>query len=102
MDTEKLIAHSRARFDHAAAKRLLKEKYQAKMLFAYNGGMFRAGPELLALLQSIPAEDNAVIMDLYENPIKITPVDLQQLAHSRWQEQMNAWLVEYEEMSKQR
>lgn len=72
------------------------------MLFAYNGGMFRAGPELLALLQSIPAEDNAVIMDLYENPIKITPVDLQQLAHSRWQEQMNAWLVEYEEMSKQR
>ena len=29
MDTDELIKHSRARFDHAAAKRTLKEKYQA-------------------------------------------------------------------------
>jgi hypothetical protein len=30
MDTDQLIRHSRARFDHVAARRLLKEKYQAK------------------------------------------------------------------------
>jgi hypothetical protein len=102
MDTDQLIAHSRARFDHAAAKRTLKEKYQAKMLFAHAGGMWRAGPELLTILQSVPVEDNVVILDLYENPIKVNPLELQHLAFDRWQEQMNAWLVEYEELSKKR
>jgi hypothetical protein len=102
MDTDALIAHARARFDHVAAKRVLKEKYQARMLFAHAGGMWRAGPELLAMLQSVPVEDDIVILDLYENPIKINPLELQHLAHNRWQEQMNAWLVEHDELSKRR
>lgn len=102
MDTEALIAHARARFDHAAARRILKEKYQARMLFAYRGGMWRAGPELLALLQSVPVEDDVVLLDLYENPVKVSPLELQHLAHDRWQEQMNAWLVEHEQNQKQR
>jgi hypothetical protein len=102
MDTDALIAHARARFDHVAAKRVLKEKYQARMLFAHRGGMWRAGPELLAMLQSVPVEDDVVILDLYENPIKINPLELQHLAQDRWQEQMNAWLVEHDELSKRR
>lgn len=102
MDTDQLIAHSRARFAHEAARRVLKEKYQAKMLFAYAGGMWRAGPELLTVLQAIPVEDDVVILDLYENPIKINPLELQHLVFDRWQEQMNAWLVEYEENNKKR
>ena len=51
MNTDQLISHSRARFDHQTARRVLKEKYQARMLFAYNGGMWQAGPELLTLLE---------------------------------------------------
>ncbi len=96
MDTDALVAHARARFDHVAAKRLLKEKYQARMIFGYNGGLFKAGPELLTLLHACPVEDNIVILDLYENPIRVQPLELQHLAHDRWQEQMNAWLVEYD------
>ena len=102
MDTNALVAHSRARFDHAVAKRILKEKYQARMLFAYNGGMFRAGPELLTLLQAIPVEDDVVVLDLYENPVKITPQELQYLVLDRWQEQMNAWVVEHEANNQKR
>lgn len=102
MDTNDLIAHSRARFDHAVAKRILKEKYQARMLFAYRGGMWRAGPELLTVLQSVPVEDDVVLLDLYENPIKVDPMELEHLAFDRWQEQMNAWLVEYEINSQRR
>jgi hypothetical protein len=101
MNTEQLIAHSRARFDHAAARRILKEKYQAKMTFAHNGGMWCAGPELLVMLATVPPGD-AVILDLYENPIQINPEELRGMAMTRWQEQMNAWLVEYEELNKQR
>lgn len=102
MDTDALVAHARARFDHAVARRILKEKYLAKMTFAYRGGLFRAGPELLTLLQAIPVEDEVVILDLYENPIRVDPMELQHLIFDRWQEQMNAWHVEFEQMSKQR
>lgn len=102
MNIENLIAHSRARFEHAAARRVLKEKYQAKMVFAYNGGLFQAGPELLVLLEACPVEDEIVILDLYENPVRVNPVELKYLVLGRWQEQMNAWLIEHENNTQQR
>ena len=101
MDTNDLIAHARARFDHVAAKRVLKEKYQARMLFALAGGMWRAGPELLTLLTVCP-DKTAVILDLYENPVQVNVAELELAAQQRWQEQMNGWLAEYTELSKQR
>jgi hypothetical protein len=102
MNTEDLVAHARARFDHVAARRVLKEKYSARMLFAYQGGMFRAGPELLTVLHACPVEDSIVILDIYENPVKVNPGELQHLAHDRWQEQMNAWLLEYDQINQRR
>lgn len=101
MDTDALIAHSRARFDHAAARRLLKEKYEARMIFGYNGGLWRAGPELQSTVLTCPGIE-AVILDLYSNPVKVNTTELMSMSQSRWQEQMNAWLVEYDELSKKR
>ena len=101
MDTNELISHSRARFDHHQARTVLQEKYQAKMTFAHAGGMWRAGPELLVLLATVPSGD-AVVLDLYETPIRVNPEELRGLAMTRWQEQMNAWLVEYEESNRNR
>jgi hypothetical protein len=101
MNTENIVAHARARFDHETAKRVLKEKYQAKMMFAYNGGMWCAGPELQSTVLTCP-DVEAVILDLYGNPVKVNTRELMSMSQSRWQEQMNAWLVEYTEMSKQR
>jgi hypothetical protein len=102
MDTDALIAHARTRFDHVTARRVLKEKYQARMIFGYCGGLWRAGPELLAVLQSVPVEDDVVLLDLYDTPVKISPLELQHLVFDRWQEQLNAWLVEHDELSKKR
>jgi len=101
MDTNELISHSRARFDHHQARIVLREKYQAKMTFAYGGGMWRADPKLLVLLATVPPGD-AVILDLYETPVRVNPEELRGLAMQRWQEQMNAWLVEYEESNRNR
>lgn len=100
MTADNIIAHARTRFEHITARRVLKEKYQAKMLFAHAGGMFRAGPDLLTLLSTCPEE--AVILDLYENPVKINSKEFFNLVQQRWQEQMTAWLVEYEELNKKR
>jgi hypothetical protein len=100
MDTNNLISHARARFEHAAAKRLLKEKYQAKFIFAHAGGMWQAGPELLTTLKCCSGE--AVILDLYETPVKIDAGEFYEQVLQRWQEQLNAWLVEYEQLNKNR
>jgi hypothetical protein len=101
MDTDNLVAHARARFDHAVAKRILKEKYEARMLFAYSGGMWRAGPELQTTLLTCPGTE-AVLLDLYENPTKVDTKELYAMSQQRWQEQMNAWLVEHEQNQRQR
>ena len=102
MDTDELITHSRARFDHAVAKRVLKEKYQGKLTFAYRGGMWTAGPELQSTIFTCGKIGEIVLLDLYENPVKIDTAELMTLSQQRWQEQMNAWLVEYEKLSQQR
>ncbi len=101
MDTSELINHGRARFEHAAAKRLLKEKYQGKMVFAHAGGMWQAGPELLTTCLCC-STSSAVLLDLYGTPVRVNIHELSGLAQERWQEQMNAWLVEHEELSGKR
>lgn len=102
MNTDKLVAHSRSRFEHAAARRTLKEKYQAKLTFAYRGGMWRAGPELNATIFTCGQMGEVVLLDLYENPVKINTKELMALSQERFNEQMNAWLVEYEKLNKNR
>ena len=71
------------------------------MLFAYHGGMFQAGPELQTTLLTCP-DAEAVILDLYENPVKVNTKELFAQSQQRWQEQMNAWLVEHEANKQQR
>jgi hypothetical protein len=100
MDTDQLVAQSRARFEHSVARRVLKEKYQAKFTFAHSGGMWLAGPELLTLLKCCTG--SAVVLDLYETPVRVNAEELYELALQRWQEQLNAWLVEHEELNKKR
>jgi hypothetical protein len=102
MDTEKLVAHARTRFDHAAARRVLKEKYQAKLTFAYRGGMWQAGPELHSTIFTCGRMGEVVLLDLYKNPIKIDTKELMALSQERFNEQMNAWFIEYEELNQNR
>ncbi len=72
------------------------------MLFAYRGGMWRAGPELQAMIFTCGRIGEVVLLDLYENPVKVDTVELMSLSQQRWQEQMNAWLVEHEANNQRR
>ena len=101
MDTDKLAERIRTRFDHNQAKRVLREKYSAKMYFVYNGGMWLAGSELLAILNVCP-DETAVLLDTNGNPIKIDVAELELAAQQRWQEQMNAWHAELETLKRER
>jgi len=101
MDTDQIIAHARARFAHESARRILKEKYQAKMLFAYHGGMWQAGPELIVLLSACQ-QPSLVLLDLYDTPITVDRLDLLAMVQQRWQEQMTAWEIEHQAQSQSR
>jgi hypothetical protein len=101
MDTNDLLPLARARFDHEAARRNLREKYQAKMIFGWNGGMFRATPEMITFL-SLYGSERIVVQDLYETPVEVNAQELCHLMRARLQEQMNAWLVEYNKVNQQR
>ncbi len=102
MDENDLVAYARSRFDHESAKRLLREKYEAKMLFAYHGGMWRAGPELNNMIFTCGRMGEVVLPDLYGNPVKINTQELLPMSQERWNEQMTAWLVEFEELGTKR
>ena len=102
MDTDNLIAHGRSRFEHAAAKRTLKEKYQSKLIFAYNGGMFKATKELLTFLNFCESSIEIVLTDLYDNPIKVNVHAITTIAEKLYQEQMNTCLTEYDQLNKNR
>ena len=101
MDTNTTIAHARTRFDHAQQRRTIKEKYQAKLNFGYHGGMLRASPEMITFL-NLYGDQTIVIPDLYENPITVNAQELCALMRDRFQEQMNAWLVEYQNCNQTR
>lgn len=101
MDSNPLIDHARARFDHQAARRCLQEKYQAKLVFAHSGGMFRAGPEMIGFLNLYRGQI-IVLEDLYHTPVQISVDELMEIMQQRWQEQMNAWFAEYQQLESQR
>lgn len=71
------------------------------MIFAHAGGMWRAGAELQTTLLTCP-DAEAVLLDLYENPVKVNTKELYALSQQRWQEQMTAWLVEHEQNQNKR
>jgi hypothetical protein len=72
------------------------------MIFAYNGGLWCAGPELNNMIFTCGRIGEIVLLDLYENPVKVNSKELMALSQERWNEQMNAWHIEYEELAKKR
>jgi len=101
MDTDNLVNQIKKRFDHDSAKKILKEKYEAKLLFADQGGMWNASPELIVLLSSLN-DENVVLLDMYETPCNVNREQLLIKVNQRFQEQMNRWHIEYQEVLRER
>jgi len=47
-------------------------------------------------------DQTIVVEDLYHNPVKVLAAELLEQMKLRWQEQMTAWLVEYNQINQQR
>lgn len=93
MDTNKLIRDAKARFDFNTQKQELKNKYEGKLIFADQGGLFTAGPNLFAILQTI-SQTSVIILDNYGNPVNVDSNKLLIKATKIYTEVMQEWFDE--------
>jgi hypothetical protein len=94
MDTKQLINDAKARFKHNSAKAYLKDKYESKLIVADQGGLWKATPELLGFL-SISDRTHGVILDAYENPIRVDINQLQKKLRETYNIVMEQWHSEW-------
>ena len=97
MDAKQLIQNSKARFYLNEQKEQLKEKYQSKLTFADQGGLWTVNPTFLSQLASSTAT-NLVLLDNYENPIKVNREELLVKANKLYLQVMEDWHTEYNEL----
>jgi len=82
-------------FDVQQSKKNIREKNQQSLTIASNGGLFKITPEFILFL-SLYAGKEIVVEDSFQNPIKITNTnDLLFKAKAKYQEVMNNWYIEY-------
>jgi CTP:phosphocholine cytidylyltransferase-like protein len=101
MDIQNLIIESKARFNHNQAKQYLKDKYQSKLTFADQGGLWVSSPSLLSQLTSTN-DKNLVLLDEYENPVKVDRNILLQKANEIYVSVMEQWHNEWSILEKKR
>jgi hypothetical protein len=101
MNIENLVKETKAKFDHNLAKHYLKEKYQSKLIFANQGGLWKADQSLLSLL-IVSESKELVLLDLHENPIKVNRTELYEKTLDLYNETMSAWHEEWVALQRQR
>lgn len=100
MDTKQLIQDARARFDHLKSKHQLSEKYKSQLTVTYQGGMWEITPQLLSYLKTSP--DQTILVDVFQNPIKVDSKQFYEFAQSKYDSIMNSWYSEHQQLQRNR
>jgi len=101
MDTKTLLQESKARFNHNSAKDYLEKKYQNKLTVATQGGLWKADHETIGFLNSFTI-DELVVIDTFNNPVKVNRLQLLSTLRTLYQEVMNEWYEEWTELEQKR
>lgn len=101
MDTKKLLSDAKARFSHNSAKQQLKDKYKSKLVIAEQGGLWVITPQLLSQLASSSAP-TLILMDNYENPVKVNRLELLQKLNQVYITVMEEWHSEWQTLESKR
>lgn len=102
-ELENLTNEIRRATDYQVNKRILREKIQTDLHFPYNGGLFKATPELILFSSSWPRQESLYLEDTYQNPIHI--VDTEMFAtqcKECYSKVMNRWHQQHGELKKLR
>jgi hypothetical protein len=101
MDTKTLITEAKARFNHNSAKAYLKDKYESKLIVADQLGLWSANPATINFLTS-STEDEIIIIDNFNNPVKIKRKLLLAKLNAVYKSTMEEWYTEWVELEKKR
>lgn len=101
MDVKILIKQAKARFNHNSSKAYLKDKYEAKLLVANQGGLWKATPELQGYLAS-RTDFSVILNDIYNNPVMVNRIELYEALRCTYEDTMAAWYLEYKELENNR
>jgi hypothetical protein len=96
-DITTLVDEIRLATDYQINKRILREKIQTDMHMAHSGGMFKITPELIAFVKTWPVDD-IYLEDTYQNPIKLDRQTFLVTAQQHYQQVMNRWHNEHEQL----
>lgn len=108
-ELEQLTAEVRRATDYQANKKYLREKIQTDLHFPYNGGLFKATPELIAFVYSWQGTEeiwpwdsgkDMYIEDTYGNPIPVNRLAFYKIACEHYQQAMNTWHQQHAELKK--
>jgi len=101
MDTKTLIAEAKARFSHNSAKHYLSEKYSSKLIFADQGGLWKADAQTINFLSSFTSE-KLILMDTFNNPVEVDREQLLDKLQQIYQDTMTEWYAEWKELEAKR
>jgi hypothetical protein len=104
MDTKTLITEAKARFAHNSAKDYLQEKYDAKLLVAVQGGLWKADQETISFLTVMinDYDDRVVIMDTFQNPVLVDRSGLLTKLKDVYNSVMAEWYNEWTDLESKR
>jgi hypothetical protein len=92
-----LQKQAKTAFDHAVAKKNLKERIESRLTVTHRGGVFRINTDLFVLLELLE-DDEMVILDAYDTPVLVDRKELKDTAKQRYAELMNEWLAEWNKL----
>jgi hypothetical protein len=101
MDTKTLITEAKARFAHNSAKDYLKDKYNAKLLVAEQGGLWRADQQTITFLASF-LNTEVVLIDTFDNPVRVNRQELMDKLCETYKAVMDEWHNEWKELESKR
>lgn len=100
-----LQQQAKTAFDHAVAKKNLRERMESRLTVSHRGGVFRVNPDLFVLLDLHEDDgwnDEMILLDAYDTPVMIDRKELRDTAKQRYSELMNEWLAEWNKLKQTR
>ena len=82
----------------------LKAKVQTLLSYSINGGTFQIDQVLISFVKTLLDQEHteAVLLDIYNNPIKVELAEFLEEITSRYFEATNEYHAEYEKLKKSR
>jgi hypothetical protein len=96
---EEIAAQVKQATDFQSNKRTLRERILTELHLAYNNGLFKITPDLLAFAATWPA-DTFYLEDVYQNPIKIDKQTFLVKAQQHYHSVMNEWHQQHDELKR--